>query len=161
MNVSLLIIPCVGSLGWAQLGRLISVPGGDGWAPSRLGVSAGMAGRAGVSLRGVSSSLGSCSKLIHAVAEEFPATRENKPRYSSTFPVSACVLFPNALLATASHQAEPESLLAGPTSGCRAISAVVYVTELRVLPEMKTGVVASCLCRSPPDGRPGWAQSVD
>lgn len=70
------------------------------------------------SLHGLSQPLGNCSKLIHVVAEGFPATRENRPHYTSLFPVSACVIFPNVPLAPASREAKPESLLAGPSRGC-------------------------------------------
>lgn len=49
------------------------------------------AGRAGTALKRASRPLANCSKHIHVVAEGFPATRENKPCYASTFPVSARV----------------------------------------------------------------------
>lgn len=65
--------------------------------------------------------LTSFGKLFQADShggEGFPATRENKPEYASTFPVSACVIFPNVPLATASQEAKPEPLLAGPTCRC-------------------------------------------
>lgn len=117
MNVSLPIVPCAGSLGWAQSGWLISV----------LVVTLGLTGVFGPQLGwlrewaslsvGVSRPFGSCSELIHTVAGGVPATRENKRRYRSTFPVSARVLLPNALSATASHEAKPQSLLAAPSSG--------------------------------------------
>lgn len=99
------------------------------------------------SFRGVSCSSGNCSRLIHVAAEEFPATRENKPHFASPFPVSASVIFPYVLWAPAGHAAKPESLLAGSSRGCgcrdtwllSAVTAAVYSKELsRVLPEIKS-----------------------
>lgn len=110
MIISLLLLLYVGSLGWARFGWLISVSCGVVWARWDLSWEGW-----GSSLHGVSHPLVNCSKLVHTVAEGFPATRENKPHYASTFPVTACVIFPSVPLATASYEAKPELLLAGPS----------------------------------------------
>lgn len=143
-------------MGWAQLEWLTSVACGIVWA---LCVFGPLLGGLGSSRHGVTRPLGNLSKLIHVVAEGFPATRENKPHCASPFPVSACVIFPNVPLAPASHEAKPESLLAGPSRGCGyRVACLLHLRQgvyLVYRARNESSNVVGSLCLSPSGKSPG------